>query len=99
MGPYPLAPFPPTEGERGTVDALMRVYDHVILDAGSLDDMPEQLVATNAHAVLIAAGLDEATRDIIRKELHGAGFRGVTMLDAPADPSHLGQPGGRMAAA
>ena len=82
-----------------TIDALMRVYDHVILDAGSLDEIPEQLVSTNAHAVLIAVGLDAATRDVIRKELLGAGFRGVTMLDAPADPSQLGQPGGRMAAA
>jgi uncharacterized protein involved in exopolysaccharide biosynthesis len=82
-----------------TIDALMRVYDYVILDAGSLDEIPEQLVSTNAHAVLIAAGLDAATRDVIGKELLGAGFRGVTMLDAPADPSQLGQPGGRMAAA
>jgi polysaccharide biosynthesis transport protein len=82
-----------------TVDALMRVYDHVVLDAGSLDDIPEQLVATNAHAVLVAAGLDPQTRDVVRKELFGAGFRGVTMLDAAADPSQLGQPGGRMAAA
>ncbi len=82
-----------------TIDALMRVYDHVILDAGSLDDIPEQLVATNAHAVLIATGLDAATREVIRKELLGAGFRGVTMLDGPADPSQLGQPGGRMVAA
>ena len=65
-----------------TIDALMRVYDHVILDAGSLDDIPEQLVATNAHAVLIATGLDAATREVVRKELLGAGFRGVTMLDA-----------------
>ncbi len=82
-----------------TVDALMRVYEHVVLDAGSLDDIPEQLVATNAHAVLIANGLDPQTRDVVRSELFGAGFRGVTMLDAAADPSQLGQPGGRMAAA
>ena len=82
-----------------TIDALMRVYDYVILDAGSLDEIPEQLVSRNAHAVLIAAGLDAATRDVIGKELLGAGFRGVTMLDAPADPSQLGKPGGRMAAA
>jgi uncharacterized protein involved in exopolysaccharide biosynthesis len=82
-----------------TIDALMRVYDHVILDAGSLDNIPEQLVVTNAHAVLIATGLDAATRDVIRKELLGAGFRGVTMLDGPADPSQLGHSGGRMAAA
>ena len=32
-------------------------------------------------------------------ELLGASFRGVTMLDGPADPSQLGQPGGRMVAA
>jgi polysaccharide biosynthesis transport protein len=82
-----------------TVDALMRVYDHVVLDAGSLDDIPEQLVATNAHAVLIAAGLDPQTREVVRNELFGAGFRGVTMLDAAADPSQLGQHGGRMVAA
>jgi uncharacterized protein involved in exopolysaccharide biosynthesis len=82
-----------------TVDALMRVYDHVVLDAGSLDDVPEQLVASNAHAVLIAAGLDSQSREVVRSELLAAGFRGVTMLDAALDPSQLGQPGGRMAAA
>jgi hypothetical protein len=77
----------------------MRVYDLVVLDAGSLDDIPEHLVATNAHAVLIAAGLDAQTREVVRNELFGAGFRGVTMLDAAVDPSQLGQAGGRMAAA
>ncbi len=82
-----------------TIDALMRVYDHVVLDAGSLDNIPEQLVTSNAHAVLIAAGLDSQSREIVRKELLAAGFRGVTMLDAALDPSQLGQPGGRMAAA
>lgn len=82
-----------------TIDALIRVYDHVVLDAGSLDDIPDQLVTGNAHAVLIAAGLDPQTRDVISNELHAAGFRGVTMLHAAADPSHLGQAGGRMAAA
>ena len=82
-----------------TIDALMRVYDHVVLDAGSLDEIPEHLVATNAHAVLIATGLDGQTRDVVRNELFGAGFRGVTMLDNPVDPSQLGRPGGRMAAA
>ncbi|MDQ8726114.1 exopolysaccharide transport family protein [Bradyrhizobium sp. LHD-71] len=81
-----------------TVDALMRVYDHVILDAGSLDDIPEQLVAPNAHAVLIATELDTRMREVVRNELLGAGFRGVTMLDGPVDPSMLGQPGGRAAA-
>jgi succinoglycan biosynthesis transport protein ExoP len=82
-----------------TIDALMRVYDHVILDAGSLDDVPEQLVASNAHAVLIATGLDPQTRDVVRKELLAAGFRGVTMLDGALDPSHIGDVSGRMAAA
>jgi hypothetical protein len=82
-----------------TIDALMRVYDYVVLDAGTLDEIPEHLVATNAHAVLIATGLDAPTRDVIRNELMGAGFRGVTMLENAVDPSHLGLPGGRMAAA
>jgi uncharacterized protein involved in exopolysaccharide biosynthesis/Mrp family chromosome partitioning ATPase len=83
-----------------TIDALMRVYDYVVLDAGSLDDVPEQLVSTNAQAVLVTvAGLDHETRAVVRNELLGAGFRGVTMLDAAGDPSVLGRPGGRMAAA
>lgn len=82
-----------------TIDALMRVYDHVVLDAGSLDDVPEHLVAGNAHAVLIATGLAAQTRELVRTELLGAGFRDVTMLDAAADPSQLGKPGARMAAA
>ena len=89
-----------TAGMTMTIDALTRVYDYVILDAGSMDDVPEQLVSTNAHAVLVTvAGLDNQTRAVVRNELLGAGFRGVTMLDAAGDPSLLGKPGGRMAAA
>jgi polysaccharide biosynthesis transport protein len=89
-----------TPGMTMTIDALTRVYDYVILDAGALDDVPEQLVSTNAHAVLVTvAGLDNQTREVVRSELLGAGFRGVTMLDAAGDPSLLGRPGGRMAAA
>ncbi len=89
-----------TAGMAMTIDALTRVYDYVILDAGAMDDVPEQLVSAGAQAVLVTvAGLDDQTRAVVRNELLGAGFRGVTMLDAAGDPSALGKPGGRMAAA
>lgn len=83
-----------------TIDALMRVYDRVILDVGSLDEVPEQLAASNAYAVLVSAGeLDGRTRNVIRDELKTAGFRGVTMMDGAVDQSSLDRPGQHMAAA
>jgi uncharacterized protein involved in exopolysaccharide biosynthesis len=67
------------------VDALTRVYEHVVLDAGSLDDVPEALISSNAHAVLVAsAPLDERTQAVIRQELMAAGFRGVSVIAASA---------------
>lgn len=67
-----------------TIDALMRVYDHVILDAGSLDDAPEQLVAAAAQAVLVSsAPLDKSTAAAIERELLAVGFAGVHVIDGP----------------
>lgn len=83
-----------------TLDALMRVYDHVILDAGSLDDAPEQLVSAGAQAVLVSAvPMDESTQAAVERELFGVGFAGVTMIDSAAVVSHLGRTGERTVAA
>lgn len=80
------------------VDALTRVYDHVVLDAGTLDDVPEALASANAQAVLVAGGtLDDRTRTIIQDELLSAGFRGVSILSEPATAAGEKEP--RMAAA
>ncbi|MEZ5764864.1 MAG: exopolysaccharide transport family protein [Xanthobacteraceae bacterium] len=83
-----------------TIDALQRVYDYVVLDAGALDNVPEHLVATNAHAVLVGvAGLSGDTRKIVSDELRLAGFRGVTLVESWIDPDALTRPDGRLVAA
>lgn len=83
-----------------TIDALMRVYDHVILDAGSLDDAPEQLVSNGAQAVLVStAALDEPTQAAIERELLSVGFAGARTIDSASAMSHIGRAGERVAAA
>jgi uncharacterized protein involved in exopolysaccharide biosynthesis len=68
------------------IDALTQVYDHVILDAGSIDDLPEELAASNAQAVLVTRSMfDSATRAAVESELIKAGFRSVAVLDTAND--------------
>src|SRR5579872_7252282 len=68
------------------IDALTQVYDHVILDAGSIDDLPEELAASNAQAVLVTRSMfDTATRAAVESELIKAGFRSVAVLDTAND--------------
>jgi uncharacterized protein involved in exopolysaccharide biosynthesis len=83
-----------------TIDALQRVYDYVVLDAGTLDNVPEHLVATNAHAVLVGvAGLAGDTRKVVGDELRLAGFRGVTLVESWIDPDASTRPDSRLVAA
>src|SRR3984885_6189948 len=35
------------------IDALLKVYDHVLLDAGSASDLPAELLTTQARAVVV----------------------------------------------
>jgi succinoglycan biosynthesis transport protein ExoP len=68
------------------IDALTQVYDHVILDAGAIDDLPEELAASNAQAVLVTRSMfDTATRAAVESELIKAGFRSVAVLDTAND--------------
>ncbi len=68
------------------IDALTQVYDHVILDAGAIDDLPEELAASNAQAVLVTRSVfDTATRAAVESELIKAGFRSVAVLDTAND--------------
>jgi polysaccharide biosynthesis transport protein len=68
------------------IDALTQVYDHVILDAGAIDDLPEELAASNAQAVLVTRSMfDHATRVAVENELIKAGFRSVAVLDTAND--------------
>jgi uncharacterized protein involved in exopolysaccharide biosynthesis/Mrp family chromosome partitioning ATPase len=72
--------------ERLTIamSALARTYDHVVIDAGALAQIPlERFARLAPHAVLVAPGLaDEATK-AAHDRLLAAGFTDVTMFTDP----------------
>jgi hypothetical protein len=68
------------------IDALSQVYDHIILDAGTLDDLPDQLATNNGQAVLVTqSAFDEQIRDAVANELIRAGFNGVSVVEGAND--------------
>ena len=82
------------------VDALLRVYDHVLLDAGTASDLPADLLTAQARAVVVPDGSMAAdARERICDQLKAAGFSEVTMLDQPAQSSEAIDPGPRVVAA
>lgn len=69
------------------IDALLRVYDHVVLDAGTAADLPASLLSSDAQAVVIPdPAMTADARAFMREQLRATGFVGVTMLNGPADP-------------
>ncbi|WP_315833062.1 exopolysaccharide transport family protein [Bradyrhizobium prioriisuperbiae] len=69
------------------IDALLRVYDHVVLDAGTAADLPASLLSSDAQAVVIPdPAMTAEARAFMREQLSATGFVGVTMLNGPADP-------------
>jgi uncharacterized protein involved in exopolysaccharide biosynthesis len=63
------------------LDALLRAYDHVVLDAGTAADLPSALIASGAHAVILPApDISDAARVTMRKQLVASGFVAVTIL-------------------
>lgn len=70
------------------IDALLRVYDHVLLDAGSAVDLPAELLTAKAQAVVVpdAAMAQDARRSMI-EQLRAVGFSEVTMLSRPCAAS------------
>jgi uncharacterized protein involved in exopolysaccharide biosynthesis len=82
------------------IDALLRAYDHVVLDAGTGADLPSGVIATQAHAVVIPdAAITASGRDIMRDQLLASGFTGVTILTTPGTAAEIGVPEARVAAA
>jgi polysaccharide biosynthesis transport protein len=64
-----------------TVEALARSYDHVVINAGTLPDMPLEAIAALApQAVLVADALDEQISASAREHLVAAGFSAVNVL-------------------
>jgi uncharacterized protein involved in exopolysaccharide biosynthesis/Mrp family chromosome partitioning ATPase len=82
------------------IDALLRVYDHVLLDAGTASDLPAELLTAGARAVVVPdASMAADARRVMCDQLRAVGFSEVTMLSKPAQPSDAVEPGPRVVAA
>src|ERR1700686_4404153 len=82
------------------IDALLRVYDHVLLDAGAASDLSAELLTTQARAVVVPdASMAADARTQMCDQLRAVGFMEVTMLSKPAQPSDAVDPGPRVVAA
>jgi succinoglycan biosynthesis transport protein ExoP len=82
------------------IDALLRVYDHLLLDAGSASDLPAELLTAQARAVVVpAASISADARSKMYEQLKAVGFSDVTMLSAPSLPSDAVDDAGQRVAA
>jgi polysaccharide biosynthesis transport protein len=69
------------------IDALRRVYDHVLLNAGLACDLPAELLTNEARAIVVPdAAMEEDARHQMCEQLKAAGFCEVTMLSKPVQP-------------
>jgi tyrosine-protein kinase Etk/Wzc len=82
------------------IDALLRVYDHVLLDAGAGSDLPAELLTSQARAVVVPeASMGQDARALMCDQLRAVGFSEVTMLSKPCQASDAVEPGPRVVAA
>ncbi|WP_426418502.1 GumC family protein [Bradyrhizobium genosp. A] len=82
------------------IDALLRAYDHVIVDAGSAEDLPAELLTANARAIVVPdASMEAEARTLMCEQLKAVGFSEVTMLSRPVQPSDAGERPPRVVAA
>ncbi|WLB58073.1 GumC family protein [Bradyrhizobium japonicum] len=71
------------------IDALLRAYDHVLVDAGSASDLPAELLTAHARAVVVPdASMAPDARALMCEQLKAVGFSEVTMLSRPVQPSN-----------
>ena len=82
------------------IDALLRVYDHVLLDAGTASDLSAELLTAQARAVVVPdASMADEARTLMCDQLKAVGFTEVTMLSKPSEPLNALEAGPRVAAA
>jgi succinoglycan biosynthesis transport protein ExoP len=82
------------------IDALLRVYDHVLLDAGTGSDLPAELLTAQARAVVVPdASMPDDARSLMCEQLRAVGFSEVTMLSQSVQPSDVVEPAPRVVAA
>ena len=57
------------------IDALLRVYDHVLLDAGTASDLPAELLTSHARAVVVPdASMESDARTLMCDQLRAVGL-------------------------
>jgi len=83
------------------IDALLQVYDHVLLDAGTAADLPAELLTAQARAVLVPdASMTADARSLMCDQLRAAAcFTELTMLSKPVQPADTVEIGPRVVAA
>ncbi|UFS78300.1 exopolysaccharide transport family protein [Tardiphaga sp. 37S4] len=82
------------------LDALLRVYDHVLLDAGTAADLPAGLLTDQARAVVVPeVTMSMDARELMAEQLKAVGFADVKMLRSPPPANDPVGPGGRVFAA
>jgi len=82
------------------IDALLRVYDHVLLDAGAASDLPAELLTAQARAVVVPdVSMEQEARTLMCEQLTAVGFSEVTMLSKPFQASDAIDVGPRVVAA
>ena len=58
------------------IDALLRVYDHVLLDAGTASDLPAELLTAQARAVVVPdASMAADARTLMCDQLQSGGLQ------------------------
>jgi uncharacterized protein involved in exopolysaccharide biosynthesis/Mrp family chromosome partitioning ATPase len=82
------------------IDAMLRVYEHVLLDAGTASDLPAELLTGSARAVVVPdASMAQDARKVMSDQLRVVGFSEVDMLSEPARPSKAREPAPQVVAA
>lgn len=82
------------------IDALMRVYDRVVLESGTAADLPAELLTALGRAVVVPdAAMDTEARKQMSADLKAVGFSDVTMLSKACEPSEEIAAGPRVVAA
>jgi hypothetical protein len=82
------------------IDALRRVYDHVLLDAGAASELPAELLTSQAQALVVPeASMPQDARTLMCDQLRAVGFSEVTMLSRPCGTEDTVEPDPHVVAA
>jgi polysaccharide biosynthesis transport protein len=82
------------------IDALLRVYDHVLLDAGTASDLPAELLSSQARAIVVPdSSMSPEASKLVCDQLSAVGFADVTMLSKPCGAEDTIEPDPHVVAA